>query len=434
VSRSCAHCGKGLGEGTQFCPQCGARVAPVGSDTPDTNVASVRPPAKTTGMSLSRSMVRAMMLCAIVGALTAGWLKYKLFTATQPAPTDQPSEPEKIVPPAPAPAKPQAAGAATVSYSEWKPSNAASATVPLVPELTVITAIAHPTVGDYESIKRIQAVNNDAVEIAYSSDIPGIAPSANSSAAPDRKSCTRIVQRQDLRSASQYRENFCAAKEESYPGSTAISVSAQILADLKSKGEATFQFQSTENGGDPDQNCALKRVEAVDVGIPVLVNDRRMQLPAVHGRCVAAAFEQASEFYILDDADNPLCLAWQLASSSKLQVIKIAFPTNAPQIEQALEQTGRAEVYGIYFDFGSASIRPESEPVLKEIAGALAKNPSWKLSIEGHTDAVGGGCLQPRSFPSPCRCCHAGPVPTLSDRGVAAHCRRFRSVAAERTE
>ena len=47
-------------------------------------------------------------------------------------------------------------------------------------------------------------------------------------------------------------------------------------------------------------------------------------------------------------------------------------------------------MYGIYFDFASDTIRPESEPVLKEIADALAKNPAWKLRVEGHTDNVGG--------------------------------------------
>jgi len=47
-------------------------------------------------------------------------------------------------------------------------------------------------------------------------------------------------------------------------------------------------------------------------------------------------------------------------------------------------------VHGIYFDFGSATIKPESEPALKEIGDAVAKNPSWMLSVEGHTDNIGG--------------------------------------------
>lgn len=59
-------------------------------------------------------------------------------------------------------------------------------------------------------------------------------------------------------------------------------------------------------------------------------------------------------------------------------------------IELALAKTGRVDVYGIYFDFNSAKIKKQSEPVLKEIAGALANNPDWKLSVDGHTDNVGG--------------------------------------------
>ena len=60
------------------------------------------------------------------------------------------------------------------------------------------------------------------------------------------------------------------------------------------------------------------------------------------------------------------------------------------QIEQELKQTGQAEVYGIYFDFASDKIKPESEPVLREIADALNHNPTWKLRVEGHTDNIGG--------------------------------------------
>ena len=42
------------------------------------------------------------------------------------------------------------------------------------------------------------------------------------------------------------------------------------------------------------------------------------------------------------------------------------------------------------FDFASDKIKPESEPVLDEIADALSHNPAWKLRVEGHTDNIGG--------------------------------------------
>jgi outer membrane protein OmpA-like peptidoglycan-associated protein len=58
-------------------------------------------------------------------------------------------------------------------------------------------------------------------------------------------------------------------------------------------------------------------------------------------------------------------------------------------IAAELAKSGRVDVYGIYFDNASATLKPESGPVLKEISDAMNKNPTWKLSVEGHTDNVG---------------------------------------------
>ena len=59
-------------------------------------------------------------------------------------------------------------------------------------------------------------------------------------------------------------------------------------------------------------------------------------------------------------------------------------------MERRLEVDKRLDVYGIYFDFASDRLRPESTPVLAEIASVLTKNAGWKLIINGHTDNVGG--------------------------------------------
>jgi outer membrane protein OmpA-like peptidoglycan-associated protein len=58
-------------------------------------------------------------------------------------------------------------------------------------------------------------------------------------------------------------------------------------------------------------------------------------------------------------------------------------------MEEALAANKPVEVYGIYFDFNSATIKPESEEVLRRIAGILGKNPGWKLNVAGHTDNIG---------------------------------------------
>lgn len=59
------------------------------------------------------------------------------------------------------------------------------------------------------------------------------------------------------------------------------------------------------------------------------------------------------------------------------------------ELQRQLGSAKRARLYGILFDFNSASLRPESKPVLDELRDLLRAEPSWRVTIEGHTDAVG---------------------------------------------
>lgn len=62
---------------------------------------------------------------------------------------------------------------------------------------------------------------------------------------------------------------------------------------------------------------------------------------------------------------------------------------NADVFSNDLKNTGRAAVYGIYFDTGRADLKPESEPALAEIARLLKQRASLRLHVIGHTDNVG---------------------------------------------
>jgi len=50
---------------------------------------------------------------------------------------------------------------------------------------------------------------------------------------------------------------------------------------------------------------------------------------------------------------------------------------------------GRATIYGINFDTGKATIKADSEPVLKELLALMQKQPDWSLMVAGHTDNAG---------------------------------------------
>ncbi len=60
------------------------------------------------------------------------------------------------------------------------------------------------------------------------------------------------------------------------------------------------------------------------------------------------------------------------------------------QLTKNLEEFGRARVYGINFDTDSDLIKDESKPTLDQITSILKTKPEWKMTIEGHTDSVGG--------------------------------------------
>ncbi len=66
---------------------------------------------------------------------------------------------------------------------------------------------------------------------------------------------------------------------------------------------------------------------------------------------------------------------------------------DATAMAAEIQKTGHVAVYGINFDTGQSTIKPESDTVLQQIVAVLATNPSWKMRIEGHTDDVGTKAL-----------------------------------------
>jgi OmpA-OmpF porin, OOP family len=63
---------------------------------------------------------------------------------------------------------------------------------------------------------------------------------------------------------------------------------------------------------------------------------------------------------------------------------------DAKVMGQEIKAAGKTIIHGIYFDTGSAVIKPESEPALAEMAKLMNATPALKAFIVGHTDNVGG--------------------------------------------
>ena len=314
--------------------------------------------------------------------------------------------------------------------------------IPLRVGLTIVTAISDRQ-GDYESIKRIESADANVLRLKYSTERPKPADILDVGSPDDGKpkplissTAYRNILRKDLVEADHYLQQFAPLPliPETFPGATAVGVSTAVLQALKTKGEspltvyqapfsAAMPLKVDRQPGEMDFRLSgtIKRVEPNPVTVPVIVNDKLTNLPAIHAR--GDLVGEASEFYFLDDSQNPLTLRFKIAKDS-LTVVKINFPgdleftgTGGGQpfggagtpgggtgaqgagvgtqgggaaIEQSLNDTGHADVYGIYFSFGSDKIRDESELVLKEIADMLGRHPAWKLAVDGHTDNIGG--------------------------------------------
>lgn len=63
---------------------------------------------------------------------------------------------------------------------------------------------------------------------------------------------------------------------------------------------------------------------------------------------------------------------------------------DAVTLNNDIRATGHAAIYGIYFDTGKSTVKPESTLAIGEIAKLLKADPSLTVFVVGHTDNQGG--------------------------------------------
>jgi outer membrane protein OmpA-like peptidoglycan-associated protein len=282
--------------------------------------------------------------------------------------------------------------------------------IPLVKGLTVIGA-ASERQGDYQASTAVDSIEPDGtLHLSTSADVPD--PSGGR---PSTVSVTRSVRASDLKNGRTYKYMYYSAGEEEYPGTTAMGTSAVVLQDLRSRGEASVTLDGEAGGiagmmstllgmmpGSDSKGAAkgyltasgnLKLAEPKPLPFRLIVNDALVSLPAWHlkGRFGEGDEAVDVEWYILDDPDNPLSLRFAFGSD-QLEIVRIEFPVEneAKTLEAVLTDNKRAVLYGIYFDFNSATIKPQSEAVLRTVVDVMKKDPEWILVVEGHTDNIGG--------------------------------------------
>jgi outer membrane protein OmpA-like peptidoglycan-associated protein len=437
----CTKCGNQLAPGARFCPKCGAAVSASAQPAVPAPVVlpqASAPPQKRSGLPVLLIILAVLGFIVVAGVGSVVYVGYKVKEKVT-------SVAQEVAHPAPSPGENKEASPAQNDNNDvgtmlgnlgnmlgggtdegdpvesisdkdpvtpcpaasFPPQNAAR--IPLLPG-TVVTHAWGMKNGDVES--RMSVASTDPTSVSFSASTGEYKDDDGH----DWKGSGSLhtVCNEDFATANNYATVTGTSQPHIVHGLTRLRLSDKSFQEVKSSGKTNLIYWDAVSMGDavkPDREGGLlTRVEPEDVAYPMIVNDERVNLATIHlagimdsvGKDPRPKKERpahtAADVYVIDDPLNPLVLMLKLKDpvlhegKFRIEVVKIEYKVAKPVnlVEKQLTEQKRAVTYGIYFDFNKDTIKPESEPVLKEIVQAMTDNPDWKLTVEGNTDNIGG--------------------------------------------
>ncbi|HET6579895.1 MAG TPA: OmpA family protein [Gemmatimonadales bacterium] len=178
-------------------------------------------------------------------------------------------------------------------------------TVPQRPGLTIVSAVAGDTYlgnsrGDYEMAVTVTSLSPAGTELTASSFV------RNNAGKHEWLRFRRIVPASDLRMARTQVLGFATEDVATVPGTTSLGPSVLVMAEARQKGQVEFKVR---NYADRRDNPGTLRRVGIDQ-LPVLLNGRRVALPAVHmrGQLGPAGHLRPWSFWFFDDPAQPITL------------------------------------------------------------------------------------------------------------------------------
>jgi outer membrane protein OmpA-like peptidoglycan-associated protein len=429
----CTQCGQPLAPNAQFCTQCGAPQT-----QPAPTAAQPLPPVQTrSGWPFVLVLLGILALAAVIGiggVMYVGYrVKEKVTSVAQTVTHSTPDAPKAAAPGQQQPAHDNQDASALLSNlgnllgggdDEGDPVESISSKDPLVP----CTAAPFPAQGgariplqpgttawgmlngDVESRESVDSI--DPASVTFTSKTDKYKDDNGRDQKPSQS--THTVCNADFATTNTY-ATVTGLQPRIIHDLTRVRLSDKSFQEIKSSGKTYLIYWDVTVAGDDNlkpnrEGGLLTRVEPQDVPYPMIVNDERVTLPAIHLAGITASvgkdprpkkdrpFHTEADLYVIDDALDPMVLLLKLKDpvlhdqKFRIENTKIDYVVPHPVnlVEKQLTEQKRAVTYGIYFDFNKDTIKPESEPVLKEIVQAMTDNPDWKLTVEGHTDNIGG--------------------------------------------
>ena len=310
-------------------------------------------------------------------------------------------------------------------------AGAGTADFPVTPGVTLVLAVSnsgpprpeqsneHIAQGDYEVIVRITDV--DTKGIRQTAFIDAVDQSG------ERRQVTipRLVRTEDLVKSRMQVLGFLSSDALILDGTTALGPSRLVTHELLAKGSAAYSFRSFSSR---DSASGTLVRGGSNIQFPVLINGLRVMLSAMvaRGQMTSGSSTRPFEQYIFDNPQHPISLrvaygprggSFPFKADFAREVVRIDWPrAKTSGLDEALTKTCRVEVPGIYFDFDRATLKPQSKEALDQIAAVVQRLPSRHISVEGHTDNIGGD-----SYNDQLSARRAAAVKTALERDYAIH-------------
>ncbi len=287
-----------------------------------------------------------------------------------------------------------------LAYLALGSAPAAAASLPTIEHIPLVaglkfSSVMHAPAGERESLVVAESVTASGVTYRWR------AVQYDRSGQRQEEEFGRFVHAADLAKATRLHTVYWSMDQTDYRGYTAWSISSAIYDQLRSAGKAPFMVIDKAGGGKSGPLAAalrntlklkgsLERVGTKPTPFPLLFNEQRVTVPALRlkGTFSAGDVSRELEFWVLADRTHPLLLK-SINGADVLQLVRVDVPDEARPIERALREDCRVELPGVYFEFATAELKPESEPAIADVAAALRAHPEWTFQIIGHTDNVG---------------------------------------------
>ena len=264
------------------------------------------------------------------------------------------------------------------------------------------TVVNHEERGDDETFASVAALTPTEYDLQISANIPNAAHPA----VPDVLKHDRRVRLVDDSLAHRLDIIVASNDPPMFPGST-IFFSKAMLADLKGAGSTSAVVGDAPPGAFTGflanfvSGRQYYRGELTRGGhstLSVIVHGTPTPLPVieVHGHLTVAGQGDDIDALVFDNPSWPITLRWA-SQGRTFQITAIDWPATGVREQDVSRgnlaalsgKSCRAEVHGIYFAFGSATLVRESDAALTAVSDLLRANPSWVVTIEGHTDNIG---------------------------------------------